>query len=192
MTPILRIMYGGCIAGIVTLLWIGQPALAQEEATAESLRLPEVVITGIDRSKIQRIILKAAPQEELPTIFPSVHDQAAALLQQGDALSANQVRNAEEAYTQALSLDTGNLLAFLRLGDVYRFFHRYSEAADMYQKVLQCSPNHQEAHYKLGRLYEHQLRKVQQAVEHYEHYLQSGGTDRRVEIWLRHLSKQAL
>lgn len=161
---------------------------AQEEETdPESLRLPEVVITGVDRSKIQRMIPKVEPAAALPPITHTRRDEADLLLREGDALLTQQRRQAAERYAAALRRDPTHTAALLRLGEVNSLLKRYAEAADRYQQVLQMDPDNPEAHYRLGLLSETHLRDSRQAIRHYRAYLELGGADARVQIWLRNL-----
>ncbi len=180
------------LSAVCCLLLTG-PVSAQETDTStapESLQLPEVVITGIDRSKIQRMIPKVVPHLPLPVVMESSRDLSDALVQEGDVLSINQARWAEEQYTMAIEHDPTNIIAYLRLGDVYRSLTRYVDAAEIYRKVLDISKDNLEVHYKLGILYEIHLQNISQAIEHYRRYLQLGGSDKRVKIWLRNAERQ--
>jgi predicted TPR repeat methyltransferase len=161
------------------------------EPEPESLQLPEVVITGIDRSKFQRIVPKEEiSRESLPAITESSYDLADFLVHEGDVLGIGQVRRAEDRYAKAIELDPTNSTAYLRLGDVYQALNKYVDAAEAYQKALDVSAENREAHYKLGILYESRLQDTQKAIEHYQKYLQLGGSDQRVRIWLRNAERQ--
>ena len=161
--------------------------VSSQEIPSESLRLPEVVITGIDQSIIQRPISKVVPQLPLPVVTQSSRDRSDKLVREGERLSLTQPRQAEKRYLQAVALDPTNSRAYLRLGDVYRALSRYDNAAEAYQKALDASTKLLEAHYKLGILYESPLGDTQKAIEHYQTYLQLGGADQRVKIWLKNL-----
>jgi tetratricopeptide (TPR) repeat protein len=189
-----------CLLLTVYCLLFTVPVLAQEpdpsptptpESEPESLRLPEVIITGIDRSKFQRMIPKEEiHREALPLITESNRDLADSLIQEGDGLGIGQLRLAEERYAQAAELDPTNSSAYLRLGDVYQTLNKYIEAAKAYRKALDISQENREAYYKLGILYESHLQDLQKAIEYYQKYLQLGGSDRRVKIWLRNAERQ--
>ena len=167
----------------------GKQVLAQE-ISAESLRLPEVVITGTDQSKIQRPIPKmSSSQFVLPVVMLSSRDDSNAHIKEGDLLILAQARRAEEFYVEAITFDPTNSPAFLRLGDTYRALHRYEAAAQAYLRALEISENLLEAHYQLGILYESQLNDMQKAIEHYQAYLQGGGADTRIKIWLRNIDR---
>jgi tetratricopeptide (TPR) repeat protein len=189
---LLSIVY--CLLLTACCLLFAGPISAQEtepSADSESLQLPEVVITGIDRSKIQRMIPKETVSlSSLPAITQSSRDLSEALTQEGDGLFINRTRQAEERYAKAIELDPTNSTAYLRLGDVYGSLNRYVDAAEVYRKALDISADNLEAHYKLGMLYEDQLQNLQQAIEHYRSYLQLGGSDRRVKVWLRNAERQ--
>jgi tetratricopeptide (TPR) repeat protein len=129
-------------------------------------------------------------QEALPLITESNRDLADFLIREGDVLGIGQLRRAEERYAQAVELDPTNSTAYLRLGDVYQALNKYVDAAKAYRKALDISQENHEAHYKLGILYESRLQDLQKAIEHYQKYLQLGGSDRRVKIWLRNAERQ--
>jgi tetratricopeptide (TPR) repeat protein len=158
-------------------------------AAAESLRLPEVVITGIDRSKVQRLIPKVAPPAMLPVIAFASRDRAEALMREGNRFLLTQPRQAEERYQQARALDPANSLIYLRLGDAARLLGKPADAAAAYGKAAELAPNSLDAHYQLGLLAESR-QDWPQAQEHYQKYLQLGGTDARVNIWLRDLAQK--
>ncbi len=165
------------------------PALAQE-ISPESLRLPEVVITGVDQSKLQRQLSRVVLQSALPEVVQSSRDRSDQLVQEGDVLYLTYPEQAEKLYVRARTLDPANSRTYLRLGDVYRILRRYTAAIDAYQKALEVSTNIPEAHYKLGILYESQPGETQKAIEHYRTYLQLGGSDPRVRIWLRNAERE--
>ncbi len=185
-------LYGLLLATSCLLVIMPIRAQEAEPSTSETLHLPEVVITGIDRSKIQRMIPKVDLPSPLPIITESSWDRAEALIQEGDLRSLTQAQRAEEQYTKAIKQDPTNRTAYLRLGDVYRALNRATEAAEAYHKALDISSENLEAHYKLGILYETVLHDLQKAIYHYRLYLQLGGTDHRVKIWLRDAERQHL
>jgi tetratricopeptide (TPR) repeat protein len=169
--------------GIVSL-----PGFSQE-TTADSLQLPEVVITGIEQLKIQRELPKVTPILSQAIVRQTMRDRSDSLLQQADRLALTQPRQAEHVYLQALLLDPTNSRAYLRLGAVYQASEQYTMAVDAYQKAIAGAAEIPEAHYQLGILFESRLRDPQQAMAHYRSYLQLGGIDRRAQIWLRNLER---
>ena len=182
----------GILAWLACWLMSGL-ALAQDvepPAGPESLRLPEVVITGIDRSKIQRMIPKVDLAPEFALIETTAQDRSEALVQQGDAAFLRQTRQAEELYAQAATLDPLSSAAYVRLGNAYRALERYMDAAEAYQQALALNAGLIDVHYQLGLLYEEHLQDAQQALEQYQLYAQAGGTDPRVSIWLRNITRQ--
>jgi tetratricopeptide (TPR) repeat protein len=157
----------------------------EPEASAESLQLPLVVITGIDRSKVQRMLPKVNPRSDVPVIAESARDRSDAMVWEGELARNRQLLQAETQYVKAIKLDSRNSRAYLRLGDIYRAQNKYVEAATAYQDALHIQQNLPEAHYRLGLLYESHLQDLPKAIEHFQAYLQLGGSDRRVQIWLR-------
>ena len=174
---------------MLCLIWQGK-SFAQDIST-ESLQLPEVVITGTDLSKIQREIpMLPASQASLPFIELSSRDASEAQLSEGKLLAFVRPERAEEFYLRAIALDPENSGAYLQLADVYRAQGKVQAAADSYLKALELSENLLKAHYQLGILYESRLQDAAQAIEHYRAYLQFGGDDMRVKIWLRNLERK--
>lgn len=169
------------------------PAPPQAVATPtppESLSLPEVVITGIDRSKIQRMIPRVELAPELLILGTTLRDRSEALMQQGDAVFLRQPQQAEKLYLQAANVDPGNSTAYVRLGDAYRVQNKYMDAAQAYQQALTLNPDLAEVHYYLGMVDEDNLLDLPQAFEQYQKYVRLGGADPRVEIWLRNIKRQ--
>ncbi|MBD3305923.1 tetratricopeptide repeat protein [candidate division KSB3 bacterium] len=177
--------------GLIVTLYAGSaaPLLAQDPAF-ESLRLPEVVITGVDQTKLQRSIPKVVPQSPLPMITRSARSQADALIDEGNILSLTSPQQAETRYRQAIALDPTHSQAYLRLGDVYRAQHQDTDAVDAYQHAILLAPDLVAAHYHLGSLYDRRVKDPQQAIMHYQRYLQLDGTDHRVRIWLRNIERR--
>lgn len=173
--------------------WLSGVTMAQETEPAsgpESLRLPEVVITGIDRSKIQRMIPKIDVAPDLTLIVSTTHDRAEALVQQGDAAFGRQIRQAEELYRQATTSDPSYAAAYARLGDAYRAQSKYVEAAEAYQQALALNAGLVDVYAQLGALYEDHLQDAEQALGQYRLYVQTGGADPRVNIWIRDITRQ--
>ncbi len=170
---------------------LGQEISLAQETPAESLQLPEVVITGTDRSKIHRAIPKIpASQTALPFINVSSRDASEAQLSEGALLAFVRPQRAGELYLQAVALDLKNSSAYLHLADVYRAQGKYKAAADSYLKAIELSEKTLKAYYQLGILYESRLQDTARAIEHYRAYLQHGGDDMRVKIWLRNLERK--
>lgn len=176
-------------AGLCCLLSADRAA-AQENAP-ESLRLPEVVITGIDESKIQRPIPKV---ELLPTSFSvvttSCRDEADEFAQQAALAALLQPRRAEKLYQQAIAVDPDDTDAYARLGKTYQASGMYERAKDAYLMALARDASASEIHYALGILYDSHLRDPQQALEHYRAYLEHGGEDGRVKLWMRDIEEK--
>ncbi len=178
-----------CLLPSAFCFLLSESALAQE-ISPDSLNLPEVVITGTDQTKIQRQLPTVTLQSSQLVVKESSRDVSDSLLQAGDLLYLANPQKAETRYTQAVAIDPAGSQAYLRLGDVYRALNQYSIALEAYQKALKISKNLPDAHYKLGILYESQFKNLDKAIEHYQAYLQRGGSDSRVRIWLRNTRRQ--
>lgn len=191
------VFYMWVVLGLLAIVWSNlsvQPVLAQPAEPAQNgdvIRLPEVVITGIERLKIQRIFPKVTSESGAFVVLESAYDRSEAFTVKGDRLASDQLRQIEQEYTQAVAQDSTNSAAYVRLGDVSRALNKAAEAEKAYQQALTLAPNLAEAHYKLGLLYETQLRDINKAIEHYRAYLAQGGVDQRVNIWLRDAERRA-
>lgn len=183
-----KILTAYCLL-LLTASWFFSVSGLAQESPPESLRLPEVVITGIDQTKIQQELPKVVLQSPLPEVKQSSRDYSDNLIQEGDLLYLANPQKAEQRYAKAIAFDPANSVAYLRLGDVYRALSQYSSAAKAYQDALEISENLPEAHYKLGILYESHLEDLEKAIEHYQAYQQLGGSDSRVRIWLRNATR---
>lgn len=180
-----KFIFYGFVSVIYSLLF-SLPGFSQE-TTPESLRLPEVVITGIEQIKIQRELPKVTPIFSQPVVNHTMRDHSEKMLQQADRLALTQPQQAEKSYLQAILLDPTNSRAYTRLGAAYQASRQYTMAVEAYRKALVQAADQTEAHYHLGILFESQLQEPQKAIEHYRSYLQLGGMDKRVQRWLRNL-----
>ncbi len=175
---------------LCSLFCLAGGTVSAQELEQDSLHLPEVVITGIDQSKIHRQIPKVQLHTTPPEVMQSSRDDADRLLREGDVLYLASPDKAEQHYLNAAALDPSAPDVYLRLGDVYRTTERPELAAETYHTVLGIAEDLPEAHYRLGILYESQLEAPEKAIEHYQQYIQAGGDDARVHIWLRNLQRR--
>lgn len=172
-------------------LLVAFAAGAQESSSApESLQMPEVVITGIDRTVIQRALPKVEPNISAPVVTLAIRDLAEKMMQDGDVVFFTKPQQAEQHYKDALTLDPNYSMAYVRLGDAKRALLKYEAAADAYQQALGVAKDVSDAHYRLGILYETHLEMPQKAREHYQAYQESHGEDQRVRIWMRKIDRQ--
>lgn len=162
-----------------------------QDTQPETLRLPEVVITGIDESKIQRPIPKVELlPASLPVMTTSCLDEADALAWQAALVALLQPRKAEKLYQQAIALDPEDTDAYARLGKTYQASGMYERAKDAYLKAIERDSGVSDMHYALGILYDSHLREPQKALEQYRAYLEHGGADTRVKLWMRELEEK--
>ncbi|PIE35055.1 hypothetical protein CSA56_05670 [candidate division KSB3 bacterium] len=186
-----------CISFLVVslLLFAGHAMICEtllaQEPSSESLRLPEVVITGTDQSKIQRILPKVTlPHSSLPLVLESSHDEAGRLIAEANLLALIQPEKAIPLYREAITQNPTDSLGYHRLADAYRASGQYDEALNTYQHALDRANSPLEAHYQLGMLYETLFNDPQKAIEHYQLYIKRGGTDPRVRLWLRNMTRR--
>ncbi len=180
-----------CYLYIIYHLVFGATGFAQEMGS-ESLRLPEVVITGIEQLRIQRELPKVTLEMPLPVITESMSDRADTLAQEADRLALTQPQQAIKLYLQAILSDPQNSRAYLGLGNAYQASDQNDMAVAAYQKALTETTQYREAHYHLGILFERHEKDLSKAREHYRAYLDLGGIDQRVRIWLRNLEKEEI
>jgi Flp pilus assembly protein TadD len=72
------------------------------------------------------------------------------------------LREAEEDYTKAITLDPNYIDARLNRGIIYYNSNRFNEAEQDYNLAIQLDPTNSKAFNNRGRLY-HDCRKIQQA-----------------------------
>lgn len=164
------------------------PGFAVETTEQPDLQLPEVVITGEDKIKIKRMLEKSSflfPEVIIPSPYG---DRSRNLLKQGDRVYTTDKSQARTYYLEAIQVDPQNASAYLHLGDLDASQGNYALAAQSYKKALQAKPDFAEAHYKLGILYDKNIKNLELAISHYESYLQLGGKDPRVSYWLQRIN----
>ena len=92
---------------------------------------------------------------------------------------------AEHAFEQAIEHHPENIIARNQLGILYRKAGRFDEARKMYEKALETDPQYATAHLNLGILYDLYLNQPQQALAHYQRYLElNNAEDKQVELWI--------
>ncbi len=184
-----NIILGSLLLFATSLIVAGNPAA--QESSSESLRLPEVVITGTDQSKIQRVLPKVSLSEfSLPLVMTSTHDDSDQLVKQARLIALVQPEKAVSLYRQAIALSPDESRTYYRLGDAYRASGQYDDAVRAYQQALEKMNTFIDVHYQLGILYESRLHDFPKAIDHYQRCVQLGGTDPRVRLWLRNIRRE--
>jgi len=78
--------------------------------------------------------------------------------------------DARAALERALSVEPGHPAANTQLGIMLREDGKFGEAEAAYRRALATDPEHALAHYNLGVLLDIYLRRMAEALEHYERY----------------------
>lgn len=155
----------------------------------------------------------ASPETIVEPAVRSSYQQAVAVLQAGDLVSAeallqrfvaehpeypgahtnlafifrqtDRVPEAEEALDRALVLDPDFAPALNQLGIIRRQDGHFEEAEAAYLKAVTAQPDYALAHFNLGVLNDLYLRRPQTALAHYEQYQAlTSETDDDVAMWI--------
>ncbi|HEX7719930.1 MAG TPA: tetratricopeptide repeat protein [Woeseiaceae bacterium] len=90
----------------------------------------------------------------------------------------------------ALQIDPSNAAALNQLGMLKRRQGFFPEAEAAYMKAVTAQPEYALAHYNLGVLNELYLQQLDTALQHFELYLELGGSDEQVEKWVVDLKRR--
>ncbi|MBI4565999.1 MAG: tetratricopeptide repeat protein [Planctomycetes bacterium] len=92
------------------------------------------------------------------------------------------LEKAIDDYSRAIHSNPAFFDAYFNRAMVGLYFARYREAARDLLQCLQIYPRDPQAHLILGRLYEDKFEgRLPRAMEHYEQYLNLGGTDEEIK-----------
>lgn len=72
--------------------------------------------------------------------------------------SLGRIKEAEEAFEEAIGLDAKDVLAYVNLGNLYDQIGRKSDAEKSYLKAISLEPDNERSHYNLGLFYSSQGR----------------------------------
>lgn len=98
---------------------------------------------------------------------------------------------AKETYRQALVANRLNLKAYNQLAVLERKSGNFNEAEQLYLQALSIWPAHPTSHRNLAILYDLYMGKLEQALEHYQHYEQTAvEPDPRLKGWLADLRRR--
>lgn len=103
------------------------------------------------------------------------------------ALKSEDNAKANKHFNDALQLNPKNTSALLHLALEELRAGRFWDAEAKLLRVVELAPNHQEAHFNLGVLYELYLQDFDKAADHYEAYvgLTSNKDKAVVERWIK-------
>lgn len=91
---------------------------------------------------------------------------------------------------EALRIDPGNAAALNQLGMLKRRQGDFVAAEAAYLKAVTAQPEYPLAHYNLGVLNELYLQQLDTALQHFERFLELGGEDKQVEMWVADLKRR--
>ena len=98
---------------------------------------------------------------------------------------------AENSLTDALIIDPEHAAALNQLGMLLRRQGKFQEAEAAYLKAVTASPDYALAHYNLGVLNDLYLRQLEDALLHYERYLELvDEEDKQVTRWIADLKRR--
>jgi tetratricopeptide (TPR) repeat protein len=91
---------------------------------------------------------------------------------------------------EALRVDPANAAALNQLGMLKRRQGDFVAAKAAYMKAVTAQPEYPLAHYNLGVLNELYLQQLDAALQHFERFLELGGEDKQVEMWVADLKRR--
>ncbi|CAA0102528.1 tetratricopeptide repeat protein [Zhongshania aliphaticivorans] len=101
-----------------------------------------------------------------------------------------QYDQAENYFNQALKCQDKNTVAMNWLGYLSSVKKEYSSASMWYSRAIAIDPTYAEAHLNLAMLYEANLHRPKEALDHYRVYqAQTGGKNMLVSAWIRNLEE---
>lgn len=95
-----------------------------------------------------------------------------------------QADKAETSYQMAIAANPKNLDAYNQFAIFKRESGKFDEAEKLYQQAISVWPYHASSHKNIAILYDLYLGKPEQALPHYEAYLQLVGEDKQAASWI--------
>lgn len=191
LSGIALLVLGGCAGGPDTGLPAanagpdGQPVDAVIVVPQEALTMYEQAVASMGAGetieaelRFQEFLLRY-PQ------YPGAHVNLAIIFAERDDDLA-----AEASLREALAIDPEHAVALNRLGMVLRRQGRFDEAHSAYEKAVAADPGYALAHYNLGVLNDLYLRRLADALQHYERYQELVGEDPQVIKWIADLKRR--
>lgn len=97
---------------------------------------------------------------------------------------------AEKYFNEALKRQAKNTIAMNWLGYLSAVKEDYQSASAWYLRAIAIEPQYAEAHLNLAMIYEANMRRPKEALEHYRIYQsQTGGRNTLVSAWIRNLEE---
>jgi tetratricopeptide (TPR) repeat protein len=98
-------------------------------------------------------------------------------------------KEAEDAFSEAISLDSTNMLAYVNLGNLYDGLDKKDLASRYYRKAILLDPENERTHYNLGLLLSEQG-KLTEALAEFQTALKYDSTDTDAVRECRSIEKQ--
>jgi len=102
----------------------------------------------------------------------------------------DELKNAENALTKAIELESTHPIANNELGLVFRKTGRFNEAKTAYGRALSAHPNYLPAIRNLGILCEIYMRDLECALVKFEEYKKYRPDDKTIDIWVSDLKRR--
>lgn len=101
-----------------------------------------------------------------------------------------QTEKAETSYQMAIAANPKNLDAYNQFAIFKREAGNFAEAEKLYQQAITVWPFHAASHKNMAILYDLYMGKPEQALPHYEAYLQLVGEDKQAASWIADLQRR--
>jgi len=101
------------------------------------------------------------------------------------------IPEAVASYQRALEIERGDAEVYYNLAIALREQGEFRKAEEAYKTALAISPDFMDAHYNLAVLYDLYLNEPNEAIRHYQRFLELGGGDpKEIQIWIAALQKR--
>jgi tetratricopeptide (TPR) repeat protein len=95
------------------------------------------------------------------------------------------------SYQRALEIDRRTADVYYNMAIALREQGEFRKAEEAYRTALAISPDFRDAHYNLAVLYDLYLNQPDEAIRHYQNFLEQGGEgSKEIQIWIVALQKR--
>ncbi|NOZ54288.1 MAG: tetratricopeptide repeat protein [Gammaproteobacteria bacterium] len=103
----------------------------------------------------------------------------------------DEIEKAEQAFQQALKVNSKSAVSLNHLGIIYRGKGKFSEARKNYENALRIDPDYAYAHLNFGILLDLYLGELENALDHYQRFQQlTAQEDKEVKKWIVDLQRR--
>jgi tetratricopeptide (TPR) repeat protein len=102
---------------------------------------------------------------------------------------SGQYARAAEALKIAIAVEPDNAVAHCNLGDVYKHLRLFEDAIRELEQAQSLDPALPDTYINLGIIYDDYVVDDQKALQNYTKYLEVGGADEQVRIWIKALQE---